>query len=150
VRAILVFLFALAAGGCGAPPRSADPLYGRTAVALEPAERDLVLAEMRQFVTAIRGIIEGLGDNDMKALAASARAVGLGMHRAQLSGPSPLAARVAEKLPPEFRKLGLATYAAFDEMAAYAEQSGDRDQVLALLADNLRRCVACHSTYRLP
>jgi len=150
VRAILVLLFALAAGGCGTPPRSADAVYGRAAVALEPAERNFVLAEMRQFVKAIRGIIEGIGDNDMKAVAASARAVGTEVRRGQMVGPSPLPARVAEKLPPEYLKLGLATHAAFDEMALQAEQSGDRDQLLAILSDNLRRCVACHAAYRLP
>jgi hypothetical protein len=150
VRAILVLLFALAAGGCGAPPRGADTVYGRTAVALEPAERNFLLAEMREFVKAIRGIIEGIGDDDMKAVARSARAVGMEVYRAQISGPSPLPARVAEKLPPEFQRLGLATRAAFDEMTLHAEQSGDRDQLLALLADNLRRCVACHAAYRFP
>jgi len=149
VRLILVLLFALAAGGCETPPRGTDTVYGRAALALEPAERNFLLAEMREFVRATRGIIEGLGDDDMKAVAGSARAVGMEVYRAQISGPSPLAARVREKLPPEFHRLDLATRAAFDEMALHAEQSGDRDQLLALLADNLRRCVACHAAYRV-
>lgn len=109
-----------------------------------------MLAEMRQFVRAIRGVIEGIGDDDMKAVAGSARAVGMDVYRAQISGPSPLAARVAEKLPPEFRRLALTTRVAFDEMTLHAEQSGNRDQLLALLADNLQRCVACHAAYRFP
>jgi hypothetical protein len=35
-------------------------------------------------------------------------------------------------------------------MALHAEQSGNRDQLLALLADSLQRCVACHAAYRFP
>ena len=150
MRAILVLSLALAAGGCGAPTRSADPLYGRIAVALEPAERDFVLAEMRNFVHAIRGILEGIADNDMTSVAAAARAVGSEVHRAQIAGPGSAAASVARKVPPEFRALGLATHAAFDEMALYAEQPDGRDRLLTALADNLRRCVACHATYRFP
>ena len=149
MRVTLVLLLALAAGGC-APPRTSEPLYGREAVALEPAERDFVLAEMRQFVLAIRGIIEGVADNDMKAVAAAARAVGLQVHRSQIAGPGSLAAAVAHKVPAGFRTLSLATHTAFDEMALHAEQFGDRDQLLASLADNLRRCVACHAAYRFP
>jgi len=150
MRVTLVLLLALAAGGCVAPPRPAEPLYGREAVALEPAERDFVLAEMRQFVLAIRGIIEGVAENDMKAVAAAARAVGLQVHRSQIAGPGSLAAAVAHKVPAGFRTLGLATHTAFDEMALHAEQIGDRDHLLASLADNLRRCVACHAAYRFP
>ncbi|MGH8735365.1 MAG: hypothetical protein ACREVB_16900 [Burkholderiales bacterium] len=150
MRVTLVLLLALAAAGCFAPPRAAEPLYGREAVALEPAERDFVLAEMRQFVQAIRGIIEGVADNDMKAVAAAARAVGVQVQRSQISVPGSAAAGVARKVPAGFRTLGLATHTAFDEMALHAEQSGARDQLLAALADNLRRCVACHAAYRFP
>ena len=61
-----------------------------------------------------------------------------------------IGARVAGKVPAEFRALAVATHSAFDEMALQAERSGDRDQLLASLADNLRRCVSCHSAYRFP
>ena len=150
MRVTLVLLLALAAGGCFAPPRTAEPLYGREAVALEPAERDFVLAEMRHFVQAIRGILEGIADNDMKNVAAAARAAGSEVHRAQIAGPGSAAASVARKVPPEFRALGLATHAAFDEIALHAAQPDGRDRVLTALADNLRRCVACHAAYRFP
>jgi hypothetical protein len=119
-------------------------------VALDAAEREFVLAEMRRFVQAVRGIVEGIGEDDMKAVAAAARSAGARVYQAQLAGPRSAAAELARKLPPEYRALGLATHGAFDEMALHAEQFGDRDQVLALLADNLRRCVACHAAYRFP
>ena len=154
MRAILVFILALATGGCVAPPRSADPLYdpryGREAVTLDSAERDFVLAEMRHFVGAIRGILEGIADDNMKNVAAAARAAGLEVHRAQTAGPGGTAASVARKVPPRFRALSLATHEAFDEMALHAQQPDGRDRVLTALADNLNRCVACHAVYRFP
>ena len=149
MRPILVLIVALAAGACVAP-RSTESMYGREAVVLEPAERDFVLAEMRHFVRAIRGILEGIADNDMKNVAAAARAAGSEVHRAQIAGPGSAAASVARKVPPEFRALGLATHAAFDEIALHAAQPDGRDRVLTALADNLRRCVACHAAYRFP
>ena len=149
MRAALAFLIALAAG-CAEPPRGADAPYDRTAVKLEPAERALVLAEMRNFVQAVRGIVEGIGESDMKAVAAAARAGGTHAYHAQLAGPGSAAASLARKVPPDFRARALATHGAFDEIARHAEQSGDRDQLLGLLADNLRRCVACHAAYRFP
>jgi len=154
MRAILVLLLALAAGGCVAPPRSADPLYdpryGREGVTLEPAERDFVLAEMRHFVRAIRGILEGIADNDMKNVAAAARAAGLEVHRAQIASPDGTAASMARKVPPRYRALILATHEAFDEMALHAQQPDGRDRLLTALAENLNRCVACHAAYRFP
>jgi cytochrome c556 len=149
MRLILVLTVALAAGACVAP-RSTDSPYGREAVALEPAERDFVLAEMRHFVRAIRGILEGIADNDMKNVAATARAAGLEVYRAQIAGPDGTAASVARKVPPRFRALSLATHEAFDEMALHAQQPDGRDRLLAALADNLNRCVVCHAAYRFP
>ena len=145
----LTLLAALAAGGCAPPPGSPDPVYGRLAVALTPAERNFMLEEMRHFVQATRGIVEGIADNNMKAAAAAARGAGVEVYRARLAGPGAPPA-LESKLPPEFRTLDRAARAAFDEMALRAAPPGNRDELLAALADNLRRCVACHSTYRFP
>ena len=149
MRAILILIVAIAAGACVAP-RSADPRHGREAVNLEPAEREFVLAEMRHFVQATRAVLEGIADNDMKNVAAAARAAGLEVHRAQIAGPGGSAASVARKVPPRFRALSLATHEAFDEMVLHAQQPDGRDRVLTALADNLNRCVVCHAAYRLP
>jgi hypothetical protein len=146
---VFMLLAALAAGGCAPPPGGVDPVYGRLAVPLTLAERNFMLEEMRYFVQATRGIVEGIADNNMNTAAAAARGAGVEVYRARLAGPATPRA-VESKLPPEFRTLDLATRAAFDEMALRAVQSGDRDELLGALADNLRRCVACHSTYRFP
>jgi hypothetical protein len=149
-RARVVFtLLALAAGGCAPPPGGADPADDRLAVPLAPAERNFMLEEMRYFVHATRGIVEGIADNNMNTAATAARGAGVAVYRARLAGPATPRA-VESKLPPEFRALDLATRSAFDEMALRAVQAGGRDELLAAMADNLRRCVACHATYRFP
>jgi hypothetical protein len=137
MRAILIPILALACAACVAP-RGTASADGREALTLAPGERDLVLAEMRRFVLAIRAILEGVADNDMKNVAAAARAAGLEAHRAQI------------KVPPRYRALSLATHESFDEIARHAQQPGGRDRVLTALADNLNRCVACHAVYRFP
>ena len=43
----------------GATTPSAD---GRTAVLLAPAERDLILKEMRQLLQAVHGVVTGMSD----------------------------------------------------------------------------------------
>ena len=42
---------------------------GRLAVTLEPAERALMLREMREFVVALQAVADGLARDDMKAVA---------------------------------------------------------------------------------
>ena len=37
---------------------------GRTAIVLAPAERDQILAEMRQFLKAIQGVVSGMSDQN--------------------------------------------------------------------------------------
>jgi len=53
------------------------------------------------------------------------------------------------KLPLEFKQLGFATHADFDQIAQDAIDLGDPKHTLDQLGSTLGRCVACHSTYRL-
>ena len=50
----------------GSTERTAD---GRLEVILEPAERALMLREMREFVVGLQAVTEGLARDDMKAVA---------------------------------------------------------------------------------
>jgi hypothetical protein len=85
IRALLLALAVLAAiiAGLaykfivvGSTEKSAD---GRTAIVLAPAERDLVLAEMRGFVAALQQITAALAKDDMQAVAKAARGIGMAM-----------------------------------------------------------------------
>ena len=54
---------------------------GRTEIVLAPAERDQILAEMRQLLKAVDGVVRGLGESqpDHKQMEAVARAAGMKM-----------------------------------------------------------------------
>jgi hypothetical protein len=113
---------------------------GRTAVIVEPGERDLILAEMRHFLEAVQEIVEAAGKEDMAAVAKAAHSVGSTV----AEGVPPA---LMGKLPLEFKTLGLATHKAFDELEAAAP--GGRAGALAALGAILNNCTTCHGGYRL-
>ncbi len=115
---------------------------GRTAIILEPAERDLVFTEMRAFLSSIQGIIHAANKNDMTEVARQARAVGAA---AQQAVPGTLMG----KLPMSFKKLGFDTHQKFDQLAMDAESMGDKEHTMEQLAELMQNCVACHSIFRL-
>lgn len=115
---------------------------GRQALLLEPAERDLVLAEMRAFLASVQNITQGVSEENMPMVAEAARRVGAA---AQQAVPGSLVG----KLPLEFKKLGFDTHKQFDLLALDAEQLGDPAHTLAQLSTLMQNCVACHAVYRI-
>ncbi|RMG53795.1 MAG: hypothetical protein D6717_10710 [Gammaproteobacteria bacterium] len=115
---------------------------GRTAILLPPAERDLVLSEMRAFLEAVQQISAALPEGDMKKAAAAARRLGAA---AQQGVPPSLVAR----LPLAFKRLGFDTHRRFDQLAMNAEQFGDPTQTGRELATLMDNCIACHAAYRI-
>ncbi len=115
---------------------------GRLSVALDPAERALMLRDMRGFVAGLRGIVDGLARDDMKAVATASRA--MGMARAH---DAPVA--MMGKLPLEFKTLALGLHREFDVIAMDAEGIATQKHTLGQLADALQKCVACHNTYQV-
>ena len=114
----------------------------RQALLLDPTERDLVLAEMRTFLSSVQAITEGLSKEDMSQVQKAASTVGA---KAQQGMPGPLMG----KLPLSFKKLGHDTHKKFDILALDAEQLGDPQHSLQQLSDLMNNCVACHSTYKI-
>ena len=114
---IVVLLFLVIAGGIykfifqGSVSVNAD---GRTAIHLNSEERDLVLAEMREFLTSVQQITKGISENDMKLVVDYARKVG---RAAQGEVPGTLMA----KLPMQFKQLGFDTHTKFDQLAMDTE-----------------------------
>ena len=115
---------------------------GREALILEPAERDLVLTEMRMFLSSVQKITQALTKEDMETVVKAAREVGLA---AQQAVPGSLMG----KLPLAFKKLGFDTHKKFDALALDAEQLGDPNHALQQLSTLMNNCVACHSTYQI-
>jgi hypothetical protein len=123
----------------GSTQRAED---GRIAVMLEPAERTLVLAEMREFVAGVQKIADALSRDDMNGVATAARAMGTAkMHDAPVA--------MMGKLPLGFKTLAFGVHRGFDAMATDAQGIGMPKHSLAQLSDILQKCVACHAAYAL-
>ncbi len=143
--AITVILLSIIAAGFykfilqGSTAESDD---GRTAILLDASERNLVLAEMRAFLTSVQKINQGVAEDNMELVAEYARKSG---KAAQGEVPDTLVG----KLPLQFKKLGGDTHAKFDQLAMDADDLGDRDQALEQLSTLMENCVACHATYRI-
>lgn len=119
---------------------------GRTEVLLAPAEREQILAEMRQLLQAIDGILDGMAEPDRtegaQRIAAAARAAGMGM----AADVNPI---LMAKLPLPFKQMGMSVHRDFDGIAARAAQGAPGDAIVRDLAGITKRCTTCHGLYRL-
>lgn len=114
----------------------------RTAVVLAPAERDVVLAEMRGLLVSVQGVLEGLNKGDMKQVAEAASASGMGA--AVDLNPALMA-----KLPLEFKSLGMTVHHAMDDLATAAKTGKPAAEIQGMLSATLGNCIACHSAWQL-
>jgi len=114
----------------------------RQAIVLSNTDRNLVLEEMRLFLSNLQKITKGIAKDDMATVIKAAREVGLA---AQPTPPKSLVA----KLPLAFKKLGSDTHRKFDELAQDAEDLGDSQYALEQLSTLMNNCVACHATYKI-
>ena len=114
----------------------------RTPIALTPAERDAVLAEMRRFLQSVQEITRAAAAGEPGALAEAARASGAAARQQ-------VPASAMEKLPAEFKKLGFDTHQRFDRLAMDVTQLDDTAPAAEQLPALLQNCVACHAAYRL-
>lgn len=113
----------------------------RRSVNLSPLEKDLVLGEMRTMLKAINGMLEALGDGDMKKAAEAATSAGMAM----AVDASPI---LMAKLPLDFKELGMGTHKAFDDLSSEIKMGVTLPQVLLKMHQITNRCVACHETSR--
>ena len=115
---------------------------GRIAIVLTAAEKDLILEEMRGFLSATQQIVQAVSHDNMDTVITAAKTVG---RAAQAEVPASLVG----KLPMAFKKLGFDTHTKFDELAMDAQDMEDKEQTLKLLGQLMQNCVACHAAYRL-
>lgn len=114
----------------------------RQILCLTEPEKDYVLNEMRSLLNGTQQIVGALAKDDMKAVAESARALGLTMkHKAE----NPL----HEVLPKEFMMLGISMHKDFDAIAADAETLKNPKHTLQQLNDTMAKCNACHASYQI-
>jgi cytochrome c556 len=115
---------------------------GRKTIRVSPDERHIILKEMRGMLTAAHGIVIGLTQDDVKAVATAARAAGI-------SSAVDISPRLMAKLPLEFEQMGMKMHVGFDALASAAEAGETREALLARLGAQLGACVACHEVYSL-
>ena len=115
---------------------------GRVGIVVSPAERDLVLEEMRGLLEAVQIIIVANNAGDMNAVAVAGRKVGR-------ENMNPRSAEFVARLPMDFRKLGMDTHVRFDKLALDAGQFESTELVSQQVGELMGNCVACHRAYRL-
>jgi cytochrome c556 len=120
------------------PVQAADQ---RTAIPVNAEELMQVQTEMRGMLNGVSQIVSGVAANDMKAVAAAARNLGM-------AGNNHVPMSLRRKLPMEFKAMGHPTHVAFDDLARDAEALGDAKHTLKQLGALMDNCNACHETFR--
>lgn len=114
----------------------------RADIRLAAEQREVVLTEMRGFLSAVQQITDALARQDMKAVAVAARSVGS-------AATHDMPASLKQALPLEFKQLGFSVHHDFDQLAMDAESIGDVRHSMTQMSGILQKCVACHATYQL-
>lgn len=119
---------------------------GRTTVHLAPAERGLILTEMRQLLQAVHGIVTGVShpNQDQGHTQAATAARSAGMVMAADGDPA-----LMLKLPLPMKQLGMSVHRDFDELADIITKGATSQQILQGLSNITTRCLACHEMYQL-
>jgi cytochrome c556 len=141
ITACAVALLLLAGAMRTALSNDSVPADTRTSLGLTLAERADFLAQMRQMLASIEGIVTGVGTGDRALIAEAARLSGNRMARA-----TPAAVR--DSLPAEFKALGGPTHLLFEEIAVRAE-TDDVADLAELTGRTLQQCLACHTRFRV-
>jgi len=117
------------------------PADARINLNLTPEERAVFLADMRNMLASIQGVMQGIGESDRERIAAAARQSGNRMARAT-------PASIRAKTPQAFRDIGGPTHMLFEELAVRA-QTDDMDSLTRDTANLMNQCMACHATFRV-
>ncbi len=116
---------------------------GRTAIVLQPAERDLVLSEMRGLLVAAQGIVAAASNSDMQQ-------AGMAAGKAGMAAAADVNPALMAKLPLEFKRLGMSVHHDMDEIAWIAgEGKTSAGDILKMTAVTMNKCIACHATWQL-
>jgi hypothetical protein len=114
----------------------------RTVIVLHPEERELVLAEMRGLLAATQGILEGASQNDIPRIIEAARTAGM-------VGMADVNMALMDKLPPEFKAVGMGIHHDMDDIAKAAQDGKTTSELLKMTSATLTKCVACHAVWQI-
>lgn len=145
-RHFLAFAACLAALAAGLPAAAQQPPQAkgdpREAVALSPAEAEVLLAGMRTYLETIQGIVAAMAENDVRRVADIAPKSGAKL----LNNVNPV---TGLKLPIGFASMSFDTHDKFDKLAEKASRGSSRAEILNDLRDIMGNCISCHASYRL-
>lgn len=114
----------------------------RQRLVLAPAQRDMMLAEMRLMLASVGRILQGLSDGDRPAAEQAARAAGI-------AGSADMDPHITSRLPRQFLEWAMHTHHGFDGLADRIKSGGSQADIIRGLATLTGNCVACHAVYRL-
>ncbi len=132
-----MFAACLMAAGMSAAEDTREP------VTMPPMMQAHMLANMREHLETLDGLLAALVDEDLEAAAELAESR-LGISSLARHG----ADHMAPLMPPGMREAGTAMHRAASRFALVA-QEGDRERAYGALREVTASCVACHSSYRL-
>jgi cytochrome c556 len=114
----------------------------RKALTLDPAERAVLLEQMRILLEGLQQILRGLGDEDMNVVAQAARPLGVPLKEK-------IPAATMQKMPEEFQRLANSLHTDFQRIALDAETMKDERHAAGQLSAVMAKCLACHKAYQV-
>jgi len=134
-------LFALLfAASCSVFSDTHTQVDERINLKLTETEKPVLLAEMREMLASIQGIITGIGTDDRELIIRSARYSGNRMAR---NTPKSIRA----KLPESFQELGGPTHMMFEELVIRAD-TDDMETLAEFTGELMKQCLACHAMFK--
>ena len=107
---------------------------------LTSIEKAEFLAEMRQMLNSIQGIVSGIGSNNSEQIIKAARYSGNRMARETPES-------IKKKTPMSFKEIGAPTHMMFEELVIRAE-TDDMESLAELTGELMKNCVACHAMFK--
>ncbi len=138
----LLFPFLITPAQAAGHTHHGSALEQRTPIPVTAEEKAHIHLEMRAFLASTQKIVSAAAGNDMKAVAEAAREAGM-------AAAHEVPAKLREKLPLPFKKMGHATHQGFDDLARDAESLGDANHALKQLGQVMDNCASCHAVFRL-
>lgn len=114
----------------------------RVAVMMTEENRKIVLTEMREFLSNVQKINEGILENDPQKIMNAASNAGSCVKDKVPKG-------LIKSLPIAFKEMGFGTHDAFDDLTLSVGKNFNPRETQEKLNSILKRCVACHNTYQI-
>ncbi len=119
-----------------------EPKDQQKAIMMSEGNREVVLKEMRNFLSNVQQITEGIIEKNPEKIIKASKASGAGVGEKVPQG-------LIKSLPIGFKKMGFGTHDLFDDLADSVRIDFKPKQVQKQLNKILNRCVVCHQIYQI-